>query len=262
MDVLDAGPEARRPHRLRRVLVAAGVPLLVAMLVLAGEAVYVLNQDFLGADDAPDLGGSLEGPMGPPIRLALLGDSTAAGVGVTDSRDSVGGVLGLLLAQRSTVTFDAFGVSGARAADLEEQVDAVLRGPTPDVAVVLIGPNDATHLSRLGGVRSDVHDAVQRLRDAGARVVVGSCADMGSATAFPVPLRQLAAARGRAVGRATREAAREAGAVVVDIGAETGPQFRADPDRYLSEDRFHPSAEGYRLWAKALEDEVLAAALA
>jgi lysophospholipase L1-like esterase len=42
-----------------------------------------------------------------------------------------------------------------------------------------------------------------------------------------------------------------AGAVVVDLGARTGPVFRADAGT-LCHDGFHPSADGYRVWAHAL----------
>ncbi|MBA2555598.1 MAG: hypothetical protein H0V10_18290, partial [Geodermatophilaceae bacterium] len=51
---------------------------------------------------------------------------------------------------------------------------------------------------------------------------------------------------------------RAAGGQPVDIGRITGPMFRADPGT-LSEDRFHPSADGYRLWAEALHPPVEAA---
>jgi lysophospholipase L1-like esterase len=248
---------------VKRLLLGVGLTVFAVVVVLVGETVYVLNQDFLGADDAPDIGTVLEGPAGAPVVLTVLGDSTAAGVGVDDQRDSVAGLVAVRLAQRSRVTVVGNGVSGARAADLPAQVDDLLGNTAlPDVVLILIGPNDATHLTRLGPIREDVGDAVRRLREAHIAVVVGSCADMGSATAFPRPLREISAWRGRAVGRAARQAAREAGAAVVDIGAETGPAFRRDPDRYLSEDGFHPSAAGYRLWAEAVQDEVLAAALA
>ena len=42
-----------------------------------------------------------------------------------------------------------------------------------------------------------------------------------------------------------------AGGVVVDLAAETGPVFRADAGT-LCYDGFHPSADGYRVWAHAL----------
>jgi lysophospholipase L1-like esterase len=47
--------------------------------------------------------------------------------------------------------------------------------------------------------------------------------------------------------------------VPVDLAARTGPVFRADPGT-LSEDRFHPSADGYDLWALALYPAVYDAA--
>jgi lysophospholipase L1-like esterase len=198
---------------------------------------------------------------GAPLRLAVLGDSTAAGLGVAAPQDTVAGVVGssLSAAVGRPVAVDGLGVSGARAGDLSPQVSRALLHH-PDVAMILIGPNDVTHLGSTSSVRADVADAVRRLRASGAAVVVGSCADMGSATAFHQPLRVVSAWRGRAIGRAARAGAAAEGALVVDIGAETGPAFRADPQRYLSADEFHPSAEGYRLWADALMPKVREAA--
>jgi lysophospholipase L1-like esterase len=238
---------------------AAAATLLAGGAVLGVESLLVSRREFLSADTAPAIAGTYGRAFAPPLRLAVLGDSTAAGVGVTRVEDSVAGRLASAVADTGRfVTLDGLGVSGSRAADLAPQVSRALVHP-PDVAVILIGANDATHLTRLDAVRHDVRAAVARLRAAGVRVVVGSCPDMGSSTAFLHPLREVVAAQGRRVGAAARDAARAAGAAVVDIGAETGPAFRRDPARYLSSDRFHPSAEGYALWAAALADEVRAA---
>ena len=38
----------------------------------------------------------------------------------------------------------------------------------------------------------------------------------------------------------------------MNIAAETGPKFRADPDRYLALDHYHPSDAGYAAWADAI----------
>ena len=54
-------------------------------------------------------------------------------------------------------------------------------------------------------------------------------------------------------------AVRAAGGAVVDLGAETGAVFRADAGT-LCHDGFHPSADGYRVWAHALLPAVSAAA--
>jgi len=259
---------------VRRVAFRTGVGVLATGVlgtgVLAVEAEMARRREYVSADSAPPASGTVSPGAAPPgtapsgtgssVRLAVLGDSTAAGLGVTATADTVGAQVaaGLATSIARPVVVDGLGVSGARAADLAPQVSRALLH-RPDVAVVVIGPNDVTHLTKESAVRSSVADAVRRLRAAGVAVVVGSCADMGSATAFRQPLRTVAAWRGRAIGDAARDAAESAGALTVDIGAETGPAFRADPDRFLSSDKFHPSAEGYRLWAEALLPAVIEA---
>lgn len=62
----------------------------------------------------------------------------------------------------------------------------------------------------------------------------------------------MAGRRGRAVARAQNAAAAAIpGVGLVDLAALTGPRFRADPS-LLSADLFHPSADGYALWAEVL----------
>jgi lysophospholipase L1-like esterase len=149
------------------------------------------------------------------------------------------------------------GVSGSRTGDLGPQVSRALLGH-PDVAVILVGANDATHLSTGGRMTGPLVDAVRRLRAADVPVVLGTCPDLGGARAFLRPLRDLHAAVGRRVARNAAQAAGRAGAVVVDLAGLTGPAFRADPTA-LSTDQFHPSPRGYVLWADALLPAVRAA---
>ncbi|HEX8003229.1 MAG TPA: SGNH/GDSL hydrolase family protein [Mycobacteriales bacterium] len=244
----------------RRVAFGIAATTVAGGALLAVEALAATRREYLAAETAPPVGGTFGRAFAPPLRLAVLGDSTAAGIGVARVDDTVAGRLAQVVAGTGRfVTLDGLGVSGSRASDLAPQVSRALLHP-PDVAVVLIGANDATHGSGLPLVRDDVRDAVTRLRDAGVAVVVGSCPDMGAATAFLPPLRHVVAWNGRRVGAAVRDAAAGAGAVTVDIGGETGAAFRSDPRRYLSSDEFHPSADGYALWAEALADEVRAAA--
>ncbi|MGI8697110.1 MAG: SGNH/GDSL hydrolase family protein, partial [Mycobacteriales bacterium] len=67
----------------------------------------------------------------------------------------------------------------------------------------------------------------------------------------PQPLRSALAARGRRLAARQQAAAAGAGALVVPLGALTGAVFRADRGAFC-EDRLHPSADGYRLWARSL----------
>lgn len=240
--------------RTAALAVAGGVAILGA------EAYAARRRTYLGADTAPSIGGTYGRAFAPPLRLAVLGDSTAAGVGVSTVEESVAGRLAQALADTGRfVTLDGLGVSGSRCADLGPQVSRALVHK-PDVAVVLIGANDATHLTPYDELQRDVAAAVGRLRRAGVNVVVGACPDLGAATVFLPPLRQVVAWVGRGVATATAVAARAAGAAVVDLGAETGPAFRASPGTYFAADRFHPSPDGYALWAAALAGEVRSAA--
>lgn len=217
-----------------------------------------LHRSYLPADSAPPVEGGFGAAGRPLVRLLMLGDSTAAGVGASNTAGTVGGQLATTLAADSRrVALSSVAVSGSRASDLGPQVSRALLNP-PDVAVILIGANDATHATALGAVRRDVPAAVRRLRGAGVAVVLGTCPDMGAARAFPQPLRLVVAWQGRRVAAAEVDTGRDAGAAVVDIGRETGPAMRADAST-LAADDFHPSDRGYALWAKALLPAVRAA---
>jgi lysophospholipase L1-like esterase len=181
-----------------------------------------------------------------------LGDSSALGVGVGRVTDTVGGRLAeLLVADGRRVELSSVAIVGSRSSDLATQVARALLGPRPDVAVILVGTNDATGPHRTADVAGALGAAVARLCESGVPVVVGTCPDLGAMRALAPPLRQLIGMRGRRVARAQVAAVRDAGGVPVDLGALTGAVFRADAGT-LSADGYHPSADGYRVWAHAL----------
>jgi lysophospholipase L1-like esterase len=205
------------------------------------------------------------GPAGaPPLRLVLLGDSAALGVGVDRVADTVGGRLAELLAAAPEsdgrrVELSSVAVAGARAEDLGTQVARALISSRPDIAVVLIGVNDAMRLRRPAMSAAYLAAAVRRLSDARVAVVVGTCPDLAALRAFAPPLRQIVGHLGRRVARAQALAVRAAGGLPVDLAEQAGPVFRADAGT-LCRDGYHPSADGYRIWAHALFPAVATAA--
>jgi lysophospholipase L1-like esterase len=228
--------------------VVGGVALLAAETVAARARRYA----------KPDMQLAIRSTVGPikasPLRLVLIGDSTALGVGVDRVSDTVGGQLAALLADSPggrRVELSSVAVAGSHSSDLSIQVARALVGPRPDLAVILIGANDATRLVRPSEAAEQLALAVRRLRSAGASVVVGTCPDLSAAWAFAPPLRQILGWHGRRLGRAQAEAVREAGGEPVDLAERVGPVFRADAGT-LCHDGFHPSADGYRVWAHAL----------
>src|SRR5436190_19566018 len=96
---------------------------------------------------------SIGDPAATPLRLVLLGDSSALGVGVDRVVDTVGGHLAELLADGTAtggrrIELSSVAVAGSRGVDLGTQVARALLGNRPDVAVILVGTNDATRLRR------------------------------------------------------------------------------------------------------------------
>src|SRR2546421_12713867 len=158
---------------------------------------------------------SVGDPASPALRLVLLGDASALGVGVDRVADTVGGHLADLLAggpatNGRRIELSSVAVAGSRGADLGTQVARALLGERPEVAVILIGTNDATGLRRPAEAAAYLGGAVRRLRDAGGAGVVGTRPRLGAGRAVAPPLPQLAGVLGRRVGRAQGEAGREA----------------------------------------------------
>ena len=235
--------------------------------LLAGEAIAARSRRYA----KPTMGLALRTSMGPSgaprLRLVLLGDSGAIGVGVEWLSETVGGQLARLLAEGSPesgerhVLLSSVGVAGSRSTDLATQVARALLGARPDVAVVLIGAHDATALRGPEESAEHLGAAVRRLREAGVQVVVGTCPDLGALRSIAQPLRLMTGWMGRRMARAQGRAVAEAGGIVVDLAEETGAVFRADAGT-LCYDGYHPSADGYRVWAHALFPAVEEAALA
>jgi lysophospholipase L1-like esterase len=249
---------------IRRLAKGAGIALIAGTVggaaLLTAEAIAARSRRYA----KPDLGLAVRANLGkegkPPLRMVLLGDSSALGVGVDTVEDTVGGHLARMLAEAgANVALSTVAVSGARCADLATQVARAQLGTRPDLAVILVGTNDATHLVRPGEAAASLATAVRRLRDAGTAVVVGTCPDLGALRAVAPPLRQIVGWYGRRMARAQTSAARAAGASVVNLANQVGPVFRADPGM-LCHDGFHPSADGYRVMAYALFPELAAAA--
>ena len=200
------------------------------------------------------------GLPGPALKVALLGDSSAAGYGVERVEETPGAALGTGLAERTgrRVYFRSFAVVGAQTSDLAAQVEAALP-VEPDVAVILIGANDVTHRVLPSTSVRLLSEAVTRLRSRDVTVVVGTCPDLGTIKPIPPPLKQVARAWSRRLAAAQAIAVVEAGGRTVSLGSILGPEFDAAPAVLFGPDQFHPSADGYSSLAAVLLPSVLAA---
>ena len=188
----------------------------------------------------------------PPIRIAMLGDSTAAGYGVYRDRDTPGAQLaiGISEAARRPVHVTNVAVVGAESPDLPVQVDRLHRVHL-DLAVLMVGANDVTERTKPSVAVPYLEDTVRRLRAMGAEVVVGTCPDLGTIRPLAQPLRAYARRLSRDMAKAQTVAVVRAGGRTVSLGDLLGPLFMTHLELF-SEDQFHPSAAGYAEAARAV----------
>jgi len=212
-------------------------------------------------DPPPDATGWYgRGRPGPAIRVALLGDSSAAGYGVERVEETPGALLANGMSEHADrrVYLREFAVVGARSPHLGAQIDRALP-IEPDVAMILIGTNDVTHKTLPAQSVRHLSEGVRRLREAGVEVVVGTCPDLGTVNPIAPPLKQVARAWSRRLAAAQTIAVIKEGGRTVSLGSVLGPEFAAAPALLFGPDQFHPSAEGYRALANLLIPSLLAA---
>ena len=195
--------------------------------------------------DPPSGDGVYGRRRGTPISFTVLGDSSAVGLGVDRATQTPGVLIASALAELAErpVRLTRLAVSGAKSPQLDAQVDAALL-EHPDVALIMIGANDVTSRTRPAVSVRHLGDAVRRLTEAGAEVVVGTCPDLGTIRPIGQPLRTLARRWSRQMAAAQTIAVVEAGGRTVSLGSALGPTFATDRSLF-SRDEFHPSAAGY-----------------
>ncbi len=200
------------------------------------------------------------GRPGPAIKVALLGDSAAAGYGVERVVETTGALLASGIAEKADrrVHLRSYAFIGARSSDLGGQVERALPSE-PHLAVIFIGANDVTHSVLPSQSVRHLSEAVRRLREAGAEVVVGTCPDLGTVTPIPPPLKQVGRAWSHRLAAAQTIAVVEEGGRTVSLASILGPEFAADPHVLFGPDRFHPSTEGYRRLVDVMLPSTLAA---
>lgn len=198
---------------------------------------------------------------GSPVRLLLLGDSLAAGLGAARRKETLGGRIakGLARELQRPVRLRTAAIVGSESHELKGQLDLLPKNYRADVAVIVVGGNDVNHLIPPERAVPHLERAIERLRDSGTEVVVGTCPDLGTLSAVPQPLRSILGRLSWRMAAWQKRAAERAGASTVDLRRAVGPVFREAPGEMFSVDRFHPSAAGYRRTAKALLPAIVGA---
>lgn len=226
----------------------------LALLLLSPWLLWQAKRTRATTPRLPEAGGApsgQSGEAGPALRLLVVGESTAAGVGVGDHQQGLAAHLAAQLSRRHgrIVLWRTVGVNGIRAAALIRHLP---RAPETDVAIISLGVNDTTGLTRRRGYRQALAELIAELRRDRADLPVYLLAvpPMQRFTALPRPLRDLLGWRAQGLDRVQQHLARTlAGVHHLAYPLVEGKDL-------LAEDGYHPSEQGYALIARTVADDI------
>ena len=210
----------------------------------------------------PEAAGPREGVVpgaGPRLRLLVIGESTAAGVGTAHHGEAVTGQVAAALSARTgrAVAWRVLGQGGATAEAARRELLAPARGVAADVAVIALGVNDTLRFHAPGRWRGALEALVAELRTRCGEipVVLSGVPPVGRFPALPQPLRGVLGLRARLLDETARRLAGELG----DVAYVPMPRIDTpEVDAYFCADRFHPSPRGYAAWGAALAEAAAA----
>jgi len=233
-----------------RYLSAASLVLLAPILFVQARRVRRVTLRLPPAN-GPHEGITAAGPH--LLRLLVVGESTAVGVGVSTHLVGLAGQTARALAEATgrPVSWRVLGRSGASARALVAEFIKPAAPIDADVVVIALGVNDTISVSSVAAWVGGLEALRQCVRESSpeAAIVLSGVPPMQRFPAFPAPLRYVLGLRAHVLDRAAITWVRGHTAV---RHVPHPPVARADVPVMFCADHFHPSALGYALWGAAL----------
>lgn len=223
--------------------------MLVLSPVMFVQAIWVRKKTPVLAE----AGGKRQGcnGKGNPITIWVVGDSAAAGVGVTHQQDALSGQLVSELANGYSINWQCHAKSGARLADLNLRL-ASMEATSLDAAVVSIGVNDVVKLTSKTRWRTQLEELYRlcTTRHNVKQVIICAIPTMQDFPALPSPLSRLLGARAKQLNAISHQLAGELGMTFLPQSVSIAPEF-------MAQDGFHPGLQGYKQWAKTVAQSII-----
>lgn len=207
------------------------------------------------ATELPEPAGARMGDKGRGslLHLLILGDSAAAGVGVSSQDDALSGRLVAELALTHRVAWSLIARSGATTAGTTRHL---MRCPAQhvDIVVVSLGGNDVARRRSVASWLADIEALVAELRTrfAARHILLSGAPPMHAFPGLPQPLRWYLGTKARHYNVAlARWAAAEADCEYVALTAPNG-------EGLFASDGMHPGRALYQLWSAELAHRIRA----
>ena len=192
-----------------------------------------------------------ESGNGPPLRLLIVGDSSAAGVGALSQGDALSGQMARALTPHYRLSWRLEATTGATTGNTLARL-ARLAPEAFDIAILALGVNDVTGLtSRRHWIarQQALHQLLQD-RFGVRRIYACGLPPMGLFPLLPQPLRWILGCHAHRLDAALAAIAGP-GAVTRHIPFEFPQQAR-----FFAKDGYHPSPVAYTHWARTLAERI------
>ncbi len=192
-----------------------------------------------------------------PLRLLVIGDSTAEGVGAESG--SVAELVAACLSTDFVVTTSNLARRGARTGDVVRQQLPKAARFKPSLVLIGLGANEVIR-PRLWTkyaerrLYRETAELIRGLREhqPDLPIVHTGSPPMDTIPRIPKPLRRAVYRRVQYVNDVIRKTCREENAVYVELANETREAFARGSRELFSADRFHVNDAGYRLSAEPI----------
>lgn len=228
-----------------------------AFIVLHGPRIFAQQRKLNSvAERLPEAQRPWEGKVegADPLRLLVVGDSTAVGVGATTQDEALAGSLARELHARSGrgVIWRAVGENGVTTRQFVERHLATALSRPADLVFVSLGANDALHARSARAFGRALKQLLTELSDRlpDARILMSNLPVFARFDLLPEPLRTTLYRHSRNLERVARRiVARDPRWMITE---ELPPPYGPD---FFASDQFHPSPSGYADWARWAVEE-------
>ena len=191
------------------------------------------------------------------LRVAVIGDSTAAGQGGTSVEGGFGyQYLATLSSKYQTIEYYNLARGGAKVQDvLNTQIDQ-LNKLKPDLIMVSIGSNDVTSTISDKDYRNQVSELVSYIQSLPAKVIWLSIPDFITSPILLPPINYILSGRADYFNSIIRSRIESTNFNYINIFDGARNEFQSNPDLNFSKDKYHPSENGYRIWSRLVEQKM------
>lgn len=179
----------------------------------------------------------------PSFSLVVMGDSTALGQGVSRVEESLGYQVAGYLGKNHRVSVQNLAVSGARLQGVVEGQLPKLQSLQPDLILLSIGANDATHFTSYEQYQGELEQLGQRLP--AVPLLFLTAPDMDVAPALPPGFAYLVSQRADHLNGLMKATLGNRSNIV-----DTYALGKLKGSAFYAADLFHPGPTGYGVWAQ------------